>query len=303
MRQFSFDGSLDYILIADTGHVEARQNELRFETEFENSDRFDVSFRDYYELLEEPFSPATDVTIPIGGYDFRDVEVSYSLGEQRVFSGSLAVRTGGYFSGDITSIDFHQGRVEGTQQLSVEPSLSLNWIDLPEGSFRTELLRARINYTFTPRMFCSGLLQYNSSNEIISSNLRLRWEYQPGSELFISLHGGTGHRSPAQPFLGAPQSRLRRQGQPLVSILNGGSTSEKNRTCHRPIDGTGFELTSAILRDLPNLPRSRGSSGLRNMIQRCLAKDPGDRYQRASDVGAVLEALSAAPRKPSRRKS
>ena len=67
--------------------------------------------------------------------------------------------------------------------------------------------------------------------------------------------------------------------------------------------GTGFELTSAILRDPSNLPRSRGSSGLRNVIQRCLAKDPGDRYQRASDVGAALEALSAAPRKPSRRKS
>ena len=185
VRQFSFEGSLDYILTADTGHVETRRNELRFETEFENSDRLDVSFRDYYELLEEPFSPATDVTIPIGGYDFRDVEVSYWLGEQRVFNGSLAVRTGGYFSGDITSIELHQGRVEVTQKLSVEPSLSVNWIDLPEGSFRTELLRARINYTFSPRMFFSGLLQYNSSNELISSNLRLRWEYQPGSELFV----------------------------------------------------------------------------------------------------------------------
>ena len=67
--------------------------------------------------------------------------------------------------------------------------------------------------------------------------------------------------------------------------------------------GTGFELTSAILRDPPNFPRSRGSSGLRNVIQRCLVKDPGNRYQRASEVGAALEALSADPRKLSRRKS
>jgi hypothetical protein len=43
----------------------------------------------------------------------------------------------------------------------------------------------RVNYTFTPRMFLSGLLQYNSSNETFSTNLRLRWEYQPGSELFV----------------------------------------------------------------------------------------------------------------------
>ena len=39
-----------------------------------------------------------------------------------------------------------------------------------------------MNYTFTPRMFFSGLLQYG---ETLSTNLRLRWEYSPGSELFI----------------------------------------------------------------------------------------------------------------------
>ena len=34
-------------------------------------------------------------------------------------------------------------------------------------------------------MFFSGLVQYNSRGESLGSNLRLRWEYTPGSELFI----------------------------------------------------------------------------------------------------------------------
>ena len=34
-------------------------------------------------------------------------------------------------------------------------------------------------------MFFSALIQYNSSSDTISNNLRLRWEYSPGSELFI----------------------------------------------------------------------------------------------------------------------
>ena len=34
-------------------------------------------------------------------------------------------------------------------------------------------------------MFASALLQYNSSNNVLSTNVRLRWEYEPGSELFI----------------------------------------------------------------------------------------------------------------------
>ena len=34
-------------------------------------------------------------------------------------------------------------------------------------------------------MFFGGLVQYNSSTDSVSSNLRLRWEYSPGSELFV----------------------------------------------------------------------------------------------------------------------
>ena len=40
-------------------------------------------------------------------------------------------------------------------------------------------------YTFTPRMFVAGLVQYNSSSATYSANLRFRWEYQPGSEIFV----------------------------------------------------------------------------------------------------------------------
>jgi hypothetical protein len=34
-------------------------------------------------------------------------------------------------------------------------------------------------------MFASGLLQYSSADRAFSTNLRFRWEYAPGSELFL----------------------------------------------------------------------------------------------------------------------
>jgi hypothetical protein len=34
-------------------------------------------------------------------------------------------------------------------------------------------------------MFASALVQYNSSSNTVSANYRLRWEYRPGSELFV----------------------------------------------------------------------------------------------------------------------
>ena len=185
VRQFVVEATLDYFLTADTGVLETRQTQVAFQTELENSDQFGVRLSDSYELLHEPFSPGGGIAIPIGGYGFTDVRLTYALGPQRPLNGRVEVTTGGYFDGRITSVDLSRGRVDLFPRLSVEPSFSLNWIDLPAGSFRTDLLRARVNYTFSPRMFFSGLFQYNSTLRAFGANLRLRWEYSPGSELFV----------------------------------------------------------------------------------------------------------------------
>ena len=186
VRQFVLEASLDYFLAADTERLETRQTQIAFQTELENSDRFGVRLSDSYELLVEPFFPSGgDLAVPVGGYDFRDARLTYILGPQRPLTGSVEVASGGYFGGRLTSVDLARGRIDLSSRLSVEPSLSLNWIDLPAGSFRTDLLRGRVTYTFTPRTFVSGLFQYNSTTRALGTNLRLRWEYSPGSELFV----------------------------------------------------------------------------------------------------------------------
>ncbi len=62
-----------------------------------------------------------------------------------------------------------------------------------------------------------------------------------------------------------------------------------------PFQGrTPFELSSAILREPPPALPARIPPGLAAIIQRCLAKDPALRYQRASEVQAALEAIQSA---------
>jgi eukaryotic-like serine/threonine-protein kinase len=59
----------------------------------------------------------------------------------------------------------------------------------------------------------------------------------------------------------------------------------------RPFEGeTPFEVTSAILKDTALPLPSRVPEALRMTIFRCLARDPGDRFQRASDLVTALEA-------------
>ncbi len=184
VRQFTLGGSLDYFLNG-AGQLESRVALASFQTEFENSDQLVVDVQRSYEFLNEPFGISSDVSIPVGGYNFQDYYAGYSMGAQRRISGTFSIQRGGFFDGDIMTVGYSRGRIAITPQLAIEPSISVNRIKLPGGNFTAKLASARFTYTFTPRMFFSGLLQYNSSRDVLSTNLRLRWEYQPGSEIFV----------------------------------------------------------------------------------------------------------------------
>ena len=184
IRKLIWEGEVGYITDR-AGVLETRDAQGQFGIDFENSDRFNATYTRSYEFLERPFPIASDVTIPVGGYRFQDVKASFALGPQRRLSGTFSVQHGRFFSGEKTTVGFNRGRVELTPQLSVAPSLSFNRVVLPEGRFTTQLVTTRTTYTVTPLMFVSALLQYNSSNDSLSTNLRLRWEYSPGSELFM----------------------------------------------------------------------------------------------------------------------
>src|SRR5204862_7272872 len=84
-----------------------------------------------------------------------------------------------------TSLGLSGGRVNFGPRFSVEPTYTVNWVDLDQGQFTSQLLGSRMTFTSTPFMFTSALVQYNSDSHSLSANVRLRWEYRPGSELFI----------------------------------------------------------------------------------------------------------------------
>ena len=184
VRQLSWTGSALYIENG-AGRVETREWDGEFGIEFHSSDRFTAGSRRTYEFLPRPFRITPDVTLPIGPYEYASGRASFSFGRQRMLSGTLSTEWGTFFNGDKKTISIRPARAILTPQLSVEPTYSVNWVDLVEGSFTTHLVGSRITYTLTPRMFTSALLQYASNDKDMQANVRLRWEYQPGSELFV----------------------------------------------------------------------------------------------------------------------
>jgi hypothetical protein len=189
IRRFVFQAEMDYIEGEPSGILETRRVLGRFATEFQRGDEARVDYNRQYEFLPEEFEIAEGVVLPIGGYDFEDVRLLYRFGPQRKVPGDLLFRTGTFFGGDRQEVAY-VGRIEVAPQFSIEPSLSFNWVDLPQGKFRTDLVSSRFNWTLSPRTALISLVQYNSSSDSLSTSVRLRWEYEPGSDLFVVYTDG-----------------------------------------------------------------------------------------------------------------
>ena len=106
------------------------------------------------------------------------------MSASRRVSGFFSVAGGEFYGGTLREISW-RGRVEVSPTLSVEPQLALNHVDTPYGVGDTNVVGTRATYTLTPRMFVAALMQYQSATKSFSANVRFRWEYQPGSELFV----------------------------------------------------------------------------------------------------------------------
>ncbi len=161
-----------------------------FGIEFQNSDQLNLSVTDLFERLPDPFRIATGVTVPAGGYTQRAYRARFTLGQHRMVSGALTAEHGPFYGGERTQFGYSSARIKLTTHLAAEPAISINRVTLPFGRFTTNLLGSRVTYTVTPMLFVSSLVQYSSSNNSLSTNARLRWEYRPGSEFFLVYNEG-----------------------------------------------------------------------------------------------------------------
>lgn len=183
VRKFEWTAEIDrYVNGRD--QLETRLGTGVFRIEFNSSDQLTFTARNDYEFVSAPFRISGGPLLPVGSYEFNDGVIQFNAGPQRPVSGRFTLTAGEFYSGHRQQFEYN-GRVKVSSQLAFEPRVLASHISLREGTFTTRLFGARTTYTVTPRMFVSGLVQYNSSLNTVESNIRWRWEYQPGSDFYI----------------------------------------------------------------------------------------------------------------------
>ncbi len=189
VRKVSYTLDLDYFTDASGRHLETRDQLAFVRVDFSRGDNWQIDMLRTRESIDETFLVAKNVRVPVGDYVFRQMRTSYTFGPQRKLSGTATLRYGGFYEGTLRELSW-RSRIEFSPQLYAEPTISWNRIDLPWARGNENLAITRVTYTLSPRMFVSGLVQYQSRNDAVSTNARFRWEYTPGSELFVVYSDG-----------------------------------------------------------------------------------------------------------------
>lgn len=200
MRRLSWQGDLEYISDASGQALEDRTVSGRFQIEFNSSDLVNITASSVYERLPLDFAISPGVIVPASEHSYETLSASYTTAQQRKFSGTLSASYGSLYGGTRTSVSY-RGRIGFSAHVGVEPNVALNWISLPFGDFTARLFGLRVSLTPTSRLGFSTLTQFNSSASSLMSSVRMRWEYTPGSELYVVYSDGRDTATGSHPEL------------------------------------------------------------------------------------------------------
>lgn len=144
------------------------------------------------EGVTDGFEIFPGVEVPPGTYDHAEAQIVALTNPAAWWRYTARAFVGGFFGGDRVAL-IQSLRFRASDTFNAEFSLSRNDIDLPGGSFVTNLFRARVAYSFSPRIFLQGLIQYNNRDDIWSTNLRFGWLQSANTGLFVVYNETRGN--------------------------------------------------------------------------------------------------------------
>ncbi len=173
----------------DDGLVQSSQGHYHFlEIQPRQGGRFGTFIERSQDRPTAPFtvfnSGGKRVTIPAGFYTWYGVANEYQSDPSAVVSTQVRWRHGGYYDGDFDAYELSFAWRVG-QRFVGSAGYTRQNIDLPYGTFHTDLVPFKVSYAFTTLASVQALVQYNNQSSLLTSNVRLALLNRSGTGLFI----------------------------------------------------------------------------------------------------------------------
>jgi hypothetical protein len=151
---------------------------------FLSGDVISLTSQYLFESLNSDWHIFEDFVIPAGEYEFWRHSLQISSAKRRNFWVSTRIGAGSFYSGNRTDW-LIQGGYKVFVPVFVGMESDRRWIDLPEGSFVTQIYRLNLNFLFSPSLTWYNYAQYESQYETIGWQSRFQWIFKPGKEIFL----------------------------------------------------------------------------------------------------------------------
>ena len=184
IRNLIFTTNLDYFE-GGNGKVETRTQGITLGTQFQNGGNINFTVNENFDRLVKPFLIRTPIlrsprAITNTASIWRN---SPAARGRRSPEPALSVWVS--FGMVIAS---HSPAAMGWRpdyHLNTTLDYTYNRVNLPNGSFSTSLVGARLLYGFSPRFFLNAFVQYNADTHQVSSNIRFDIIHHPMSDLYL----------------------------------------------------------------------------------------------------------------------
>lgn len=172
---------------ASTGKLIERQVTMNpIWLNFQSGGYFGYIITPTYQLLTEPFTPL-GINIPVGKYNYLRHVFYFSSDQSRIVSSNFNFEAGTYFNGKLFAGTF-------TLNLAPSPHFYLQGqfnrnhfkdVGDPATDKTADLYSISGRLALNPRLQLIGFYQKNSENNLSNYNIRLSWEYQPLSYVYL----------------------------------------------------------------------------------------------------------------------
>ena len=139
--------------------------------------------------LQQPFAIASNVTLPVGSYDYTSMGFDFGTNPSAPLSLNLRADVGGFYDGTRRGGSVTLGARHGSS-LTTSVLVEYNDVRLDEGNFTRVLIAPRIAYFFTPRIMVQTLVQYSNQARVWTANARFAWLSTAGTGLFVVFNEG-----------------------------------------------------------------------------------------------------------------
>lgn len=144
----------------------------------------------FHENVAEEFTIGK-ATVPVGAYDFADLQLVLSMGSGKKLRTGMDFRSGTYFDGTRTQIILTPTwNVSPHLELGTDYQLSHLEFDSRDQIENVQVARFRIRAAVNAQASGNAFVQYNSTTNRLDFNVRLRYAFAEGTDLWLVYNEG-----------------------------------------------------------------------------------------------------------------